>query len=346
MDLARLPETSPQIDDRLAALADPELADRLADVHPSLFPTAPPHTERAVLTWTARRFGVAAVALTAVASAAVGYLFTTSATEKAQPKAQALVPAPVAVPKSARVAPHKATAAVVAHQPAAHAHPVVATHVVPVAAPVAHVAAPVLAPVAAVAVPVVHRAAAPAVAHDDAQAAEAARLRARVAADNAEIARLRARELAQTEAARAERIRAAQAIQSARTAQVAHESTVAAPSADVSSADARQAKTDAAMQQGVNAAHAALPQSANAGSPAAAGGADPSAAQGSATGTGPNTTAPQNPQGPTQGGHHGGFGFPFPVGGPVDSCSPNGGRLSVSQILIEGVLRSVSHGSL
>ncbi|HEY0613182.1 MAG TPA: hypothetical protein VGC96_01020 [Candidatus Elarobacter sp.] len=174
------------LEDRLASLEDPTLAERLVREHPSLFPEVPPEiprTHREVLAWATRRVGTAVIAVTAAVSIAAGYF---SSELFRHPTAAAPVPHPAAVALAATA--H-------AKQPARHhaAHAAVA--------PVAHHAA----------VPVQH--AAPvaryvSVSHPRPDR-QALLLRAKLRAQELEIARLRAQAAAEHAAARAARAQAA-----------------------------------------------------------------------------------------------------------------------------------------
>ena len=165
------PRPSADDDSRLALLEDPELAERLFRENPALFSYEPPRTQREVLAWATRRVGTLALAVTAAASIAAGYLVAGFALHRETPRA-----VPAAAEPHAVAAQHRAALA------PRHSHH--AAHIV--AQPHA-AAAVVTAPVAPVAPRIVHVApVAPEPSH------EAQLMRAKVHAQQAEIARLRA----------------------------------------------------------------------------------------------------------------------------------------------------------
>ncbi|MEA2719502.1 MAG: hypothetical protein QOJ39_1366 [Candidatus Eremiobacteraeota bacterium] len=93
-----LPSKPDVLDERLASLEDPFLAERLFRENPALFAVEPPRTEREVLAWTTRRFGTAVLAVTAALSLAAGYFGYELTRGHAAPQAapaRAVVAAPV-----------------------------------------------------------------------------------------------------------------------------------------------------------------------------------------------------------------------------------------------------------
>jgi hypothetical protein len=215
----KLPSSPGVIEDRLASLEDPILAEQLFLEHPTLYGDEPPQTERAVLAWTTRRFGTAALAVTAAVSVAAGYFLTPLVTHRNAP---------------AQPAPRSKTSVPAPSRPVAHRHivkkaaPVRVAHrsaLVPAAPVLVHVAPPH---------PIVHRATvvhAPAVFRHPNR--EMIALRAQVQAQEAEIAALHRRAVAEEAAARAAHARASAAMSAARTqpaAEVYAPATSAAPS--------------------------------------------------------------------------------------------------------------------
>src|ERR1700688_4944758 len=106
----KLPSNPGVIEERLASLEDPILAEQLFLEHPTLYGDGPPQTERAVLAWTTRRFGTVALAVTAAASVVAGYFLTPLVTHRNAP-AQ---PAPQTKTSAARPAVHRHIAKTVA----------------------------------------------------------------------------------------------------------------------------------------------------------------------------------------------------------------------------------------
>ncbi|HEY0395645.1 MAG TPA: hypothetical protein VGD01_14195 [Candidatus Elarobacter sp.] len=288
------------LEDRLASLEDPSLAERLAREHPELFPEAPPElprTQRQVLAWATRRVGTAVVAVTAAVSIVAGYFGSESLRHPARapvtPAAQGSVAAapPLAKPPARRQVA----------RPAAHHTAPVAHHAAPVAyhAPaVVHHAAPVVQYV-----PVAHP-------RPDRQAQL---LRARLHAQEAEIARLRAQAAAERAAAQTAR------------AQARAQQRAAAATAPASAARSRP-QTDPAAASATATQSATSPNTRT----------EPGT--GTATGTpvdaplpnGGTRTPPTNTGGGgwsehPSGGTMGGF-PPIPVGVPRDPCTPRGGR--------------------
>ena len=72
--LIELPSKPDTLDERLALLEDPFLAELLVRENPALFAQEPPRTQREILAWTTRGFGTAVLAVTAALSIAAGYL--------------------------------------------------------------------------------------------------------------------------------------------------------------------------------------------------------------------------------------------------------------------------------
>jgi len=292
-----LPSNPGVFEDRLASLEDPILAERLFLGHPTLYANEPPQTERAVLAWTTRRFGTVALAVTAAVSVAAGYILTPLVTHRSSP---------------AQPAPRSKTSVPAPSRPAAH------RHIVKKAAParVAHRSA--LVPTTPVHVqvapphPIVHRAAivhSPAVFRHPNR--EAIALRAKVQAQEAEIAALRKRAALEEAAARAAHARASAAIAAAHHGSATRTAPAPLP----------QPRTQPA-----------------AGVYAPASSADPSVSTASApvdapvphAGTKPPPAAPnggwtERPPIPI----YGSGPAPVPVGGPVDPCTPQGGRLGI-----------------
>jgi hypothetical protein len=199
----KLPSNLGVIEDRLASLEDPILAEQLFLEHPTLYGDEPPQTQRAVLAWTTRRFGTAALAATAAASVAAGFFLTPLVTHRNVP-AQPVPPSKTSVATPSRPVAHrhivkKAAPAHVAHRSA----------LVPAAPAPVHVAPPH---------PVVHRATvvhAPVVFRHPNR--EMIALRAKLQAEEAEIAALHKRAAAEEAAARGAHARASAAIGAART---------------------------------------------------------------------------------------------------------------------------------
>ena len=109
------------LDDRLASLEDPSLAERLIRENPALFAQEPPRTEREILAWTTRRWGPALLAVTAAVSIAAGYFGSgiSRGHATAPPAAQhaAAVAVPLRHPLTATRHHVASVPAHVAHQP-------------------------------------------------------------------------------------------------------------------------------------------------------------------------------------------------------------------------------------
>src|SRR5947209_9325510 len=111
-----LPSGPAVLEERLAALEDPILAERLFRENPSLFAPEPepPRTQREILRWTTRRVGTAIIAVTAAISIAAGYAGSELTRHRA-PVAPAALRAPVGHAAAAhatvphRAPPHHAT---------------------------------------------------------------------------------------------------------------------------------------------------------------------------------------------------------------------------------------------
>jgi hypothetical protein len=140
------------LDERLASLEDPSLAERLMRENPALFAPEPPRTEREILAWTTRRWGPALLAVTAAVSIAAGYFGSGISRGHAVVVPPARHAAAVAAPgrQPLPVARHR-----VASAPAHVAHRPAVTHTVP--AVVHHGLAPVVV-LRTIPPPAVHRA--------------------------------------------------------------------------------------------------------------------------------------------------------------------------------------------
>jgi hypothetical protein len=150
--LIELPSKPDTLDERLASLEDPFLAERLMHENPALFAQELPQTQREILAWTTRRFGTALLAVTAAVSIAAGYFVYdfsrghAAAPSAAHPAAAAALPLrhapPVARHRTPHVLPSHASAPVAhtASAPVAHlaSAPVVVYHTAPL--PAAHAA--------------------------------------------------------------------------------------------------------------------------------------------------------------------------------------------------------------
>jgi hypothetical protein len=297
------------LEDRLASLEDPTLAERLVREHPALFPDAPPpSTQREVLAWATRRVGTAVIAVTAAVSIVAGYFGSESlrhpapatATRTAQGAAAAALP--LAKPAARRQAAHHAAPATHHAAPVAHHAPAVVHH----AAPVAHHAAPVAYHAPAVVhrtAPVVHYV--PVAPRPD---REAQLLRARVHAQEAEIARLRAQAAAERAAAHAAR---------------AHQRAAAA-AAPASAPRSRPQSEPAAASQTVTQSATNTRTEPGTGTSTATGAPVDAPVPPSGTRTPPTSTGSggwnEHPLGGTMGGFP-----PIPVSVPRDSCTPRGG---------------------
>ena len=190
----QLPPHLESIDERLASLEDPTLAERLVNENPSLYSRALAQIEEEAQRSTSRRFGSFVLAITATASIVAGYFLMPVLTKQQAPPAAPAVRPPVVVG---------------APRPAGHHHVAGApAHVIRHGAIVKHMAQSHAAvrpiPVAPVFIPVTAH-------HDGA-------LRAKLAAEQAEVARLRMRVAAQEAAARHARAKAAAAASAVRAA--------------------------------------------------------------------------------------------------------------------------------
>jgi len=306
--LVELPRDPTVLDDRLALLEDPALAERLVHENPSLFTQTPILTRREVLASASRRFGTLVITMTAVTSLVAGYLLTPLAfghksVPAVAPAQRSVVAAPLAAPKHprvARIAHHSAARHAIVPLPHRAAAPVVAPHVA-APAPVTYAA------------PVVHARPAP----DPA-------LEARLAEQRAEIERLRSRIAAEHAAAAHE---AALAAAQARAAQAAMHRTAAQPQPAAQAQP--KAQNDAAVGE------YAPESSANT---TAQGSTSPDAPPDAGAKTPPDT--PTHVAWPPRGHFPIPIGGPIgPVGGPIDPCTPQNGRIGT--VLAGAVLNAV-----
>jgi hypothetical protein len=307
-----LPSGPAVLEERLAALEDPVLAERLFRENPSLFVAAdpePPCTQREILRWTTRRVGTAVIAVTAAISIVAGYVGSELGRNRA-PVARPAQHAAVVVPLAHRapVAHRTPPRAHVAHHAAAPPHP---RHVAAVTPHAAYVA-PAIVYRAPVVYPRPDR--------------EAQLLRARLHAQELEVARLRALAAAEHAAARAAQARAAAHHRIATAPASAPQSRPQSePAAATRTATATGAGSEPAGQAGAGPANEPLPES-----------------------TGGVKTPPTNPGGVWNerypGGTLGGMIPPIPVGVPRDSCTPRGGRIgAVTQVLqAAAIIQSLS----
>lgn len=158
------------LDERLAALDDPELAARIACANPRLFTSAAAREDVSIFAVAWKRFGALALAVTAALAVGAGYAFTPHTA--ARPALKPVV-APVAVSEKSRVEPK--IIKLLLRAPRQHAAAAAAAGIaVPVPAPVHHTVA-YYHPAAArhVAAPAAHAVAAPAAAANVAPQAEA-----------------------------------------------------------------------------------------------------------------------------------------------------------------------------
>jgi hypothetical protein len=309
--LVELPSKPDTLDERLASLEDPFLAELLIRDNPALFAPEPPRTQREILAWTTRRFGTALLAVTAAVSIAAGYFVYDNSRGHA-------------------AAPSAAHSAAGAALPIRHAPPV-ARHRTPHALP-SHASAPVA---HAVNVPVAHAASAPVVVYHAAPlpathaapAHQAAPLRAQVHAHAAQPAPLRAPAAAPQTAA--EQLTAWEA-----THPISHARSNTATAAEP--APRTRPRSEPATATETATASSTEPATTT----ATAGGApDP----GSGGGV---KTPPTNPGGIWNeripgGGTLGGAVGPI-IGVPRDSCTPRGGRVGIVMQAIS-VLASSRH---
>jgi hypothetical protein len=93
-----LPSRPDILDERLASLEDPFLAERLMRENPALFAQEPPRTQREILAWTTRRWGTTLLAVTAAVSIAAGYFGSSLTRGHAPAPAPAQHAAAVALP--------------------------------------------------------------------------------------------------------------------------------------------------------------------------------------------------------------------------------------------------------
>jgi hypothetical protein len=154
------------LDQKLSALEDAELAQRILSANPELFGSAAAREEVSVFAAAWKRFGTIALAVTAALAIGAGYAFMPHAAVR-----PAIKPAiaPVFVHKTAAHTSGKR-----ASMAAAHSEPAAARAAAPVAAPAHHTVAYHLAPSASrAAAPAAHAAAAPSAASDAGAQAEA-----------------------------------------------------------------------------------------------------------------------------------------------------------------------------
>ncbi|MFN2460580.1 MAG: hypothetical protein ABR591_07835 [Candidatus Velthaea sp.] len=294
------------IDDRLASLEDPLLAQRLIAENPALFGDEPPQTQRQVLAWATRRFGTAVIAVTAAVSVALGYVFTGAAMKHDAPapaaKAAPAVRAP-AVPLTHRRAQQHAAPPRVQHAATVAPVPVVRHHAAAVVAP--------------------------AVNHEDAV------LRARLRAQEVELAHLRRQAALEEHAARRAQARAAAALTLAhQRAQTVAARPQAAPRTEPLPQTQRRERT----APGTAPAASADPANASANAPVDV--PAPGTDAGTKAPVNPNGGWNEHPP------IGGTFGIPGPVpigGTPRDACTPRGGRTGiVNQIIEAAASRAVS----
>ncbi|MBV9440392.1 MAG: hypothetical protein JOZ24_10410 [Candidatus Eremiobacteraeota bacterium] len=268
------------------------------------------------MAWATRRFGTVALAVTAAASIAAGYLLTPFLGHHgtAVPSVQrAVVAAPAAVPQH-RAPPRAHHARVAPHAAGAAHHRAVVPHAVFAAGRHAAAAAPAVAPVVHPARVVRY---APAVVPAPTVVREDAALRAKLHAQQAEIARLRAQAAADAAAAHAARVRA-------------EESAAAQPQS--------RPRTQPATRISTSTGTATTP-AAGAGNPAAGSGNIPD------TTAGPPESGAKTPPSTPRGGWSEHPPLPGPLGGvlgPRDSCTPQGGRVGavINAILDSGLVRT------
>jgi hypothetical protein len=289
-----LPSNPGVVEDRLASLEDPILAEQLFLEHPALYGNDPPQTERAVLAWTTRRFGTVALAVTAAVSVAAGYFLTPLFTHRSAPARSAPKAAvqPPSRPAAHRYIVKKAAPARLAHRsaltPAAPRHVQIAPpH------PILHRATIVHAPVV--------------IRHPN---REAIALRAKVQAQEAELAALRKRAAHEEALARAAQARASAAIAAAHRGAATQTAPAPLPQPRTQPA----AEVYAPARSGDPSRGTTGPYDA----PLPSGGTKqpPSAPDGGWS---------ERPPIPVYGSAPG----PVPIGGTVDPCTPQGGRLGV-----------------
>jgi hypothetical protein len=310
-----LPPNTGVVEDRLASLEDPLLAERLFRDHPELYPENPPETERQVLAWATRRFGTAVLAVTGLISIAAGYFFSPFVARHETPPA----PTPaIVVPAASHPAP-------------AHRHATTPL-------PPLHPAQP-------------HHVARAPIVHKPSTSREEAALRAKLRAQDAELAALR-RRIAANEAAAREAHRHAAAIAAAAHAaavRAAHHAsaTRALPASHPYSHPATRPQPQPQPQRQASAA--TIPATSTRTSTASA--PDPASDPAGATASAPapdsgTKPAPSDPGGvwterPPHGGVYGAPG-PIHIGGPIDPCTPQGGRIGIVINTVNAILGS--HG--
>ncbi len=303
------------LDERLASLEDPVLAERLFTEHAELYGEEPPQTERQVLAWATRRFGTVVLAVTATLSIAAGYVLAPLFREH---DAKSIVKPPPAVTAPARAIarPHAKPHAkphTVAHAAPAH-HAAAPAAAVPKAASHAHAVAPALPHPVVYTRPAPVRIVAPAPNH------EAAALRAKLHAQAVELAALRKKAAAEDAALRA----AARPHPAPRTQPQAQAQPRTETATATATAAAQQPATE--VPAGVSTDQPASQSNAGVKAPPA----NP--------GGGWNEHPPMSG---TYGVPTGGIVF----GGPADPCTPRGGRSGVvmRSVITQAVLGALSH---
>jgi hypothetical protein len=312
-----LPSHPDVIEQRLASLEDPTLAQRLLHEHPELYPPEPPTSERQVLAWATRRFGTVALAVTAAISIAAGYVFTPLLTRHAAPPQPASHAAVKAAPAAhAAAQQHRVAVPAAAAHVAHHAAPAAPKHTA-VAAPVTHRAAIVHPrPVAVIhPAPIIHPARI--VHHAPAPTREELALRYRLRAQEAQLARLRKQAAAEEEAARAAQARAAEAASGARSQTATRNAPAPQPQPRTQSPTSVSTATSTAAGEATAAAPAPVDEPV----------------------TTPNGTKSAPSAGQIWSEHPMGANAPGPLGVPVDPCTPRGGRIG-------GVLNSLVGSAL
>ncbi|MBV8299754.1 MAG: hypothetical protein JO083_09460 [Candidatus Eremiobacteraeota bacterium] len=317
--MIELPSGPVVVEERLALLEDPDLAARLLRENPALFAAEPPRTQREVLAWTTRKLGTAVLAVTAVISIVAGYAVSEMTRKHDTARMPTAHPAAATLPlRHAQTAPQRHVvarpAARVAHHPATAGHPAAIVH--PIAAaphyaiPVQHASAPVVVyhrPIAAH--PGVDREALAFRAHERAQAAQAAQLKAWAAEQHA---------IASRAAARAAQARAAREQGAVRTEAAPQ----ARPRTETATASAPTTRTDTGA---TNSPLDTAPPGGNAGTKP-----PPSNPNGGWSDRLPNPGTLGGVIGPV-------------IGVPRDSCTPRGGRTGIVMQAVQQILLSQQH---
>jgi type II secretory pathway pseudopilin PulG len=314
--MIELPSGPVVLEDRLALLEDPDLAERLFRENPALFAAEPPRTQREVLAWTTRKLGTALLAVTAVISIAAGYAVN-ELTRKHEP---ARAPAAVSVPF------HRA-------QPASHVRtePRPAMHVARHATNAAHHAATIVVahPIAAARTAATHRTISPA---QSAGAHVVVHHRAAVVAPavvvhpamSRELQAQRAKERAR--AAQAEQLRVWAAEQHAIAMRAAQRAAQARAAAQAEPAPQVRPRTEPASAVSTASGQATRTDTATT-TTSPLDTAPPSGNAGVKNPTPTNPGGGWNERGPIQG-TLGGVVGPI-LGTPRDSCTPRGGRVGI-----------------